>query len=47
MAERTTLSVEPDLRDKIRAKKVGGETYSDVIRRLIKDADPDKATRSE
>jgi predicted CopG family antitoxin len=41
MAERTTLSVDSDLRDKIRARKVGGETYSDVLRRLMKNADPE------
>jgi predicted CopG family antitoxin len=45
MAEQTTLSVDPDLRDKIRARKVGGETYSDVIRRLMKNADSDQTHR--
>ena len=43
MAERTTLSVDSEVRDKIRSMKVGGETYSDVIKRIMSHYDPDEA----
>lgn len=35
----TTIPIDSDVRDKLRAQKVGGETYSDVIERLIEDND--------
>ncbi len=31
----TTIPIESDTRDRLRAEKVGNETYSDVIDRLI------------
>lgn len=31
----TTIPIEEDVRDKLRAEKVGSETYSEVIERLI------------
>jgi predicted CopG family antitoxin len=31
----TTIPIESDTRDRLRGKKRGGETYSDVIERLI------------
>jgi len=43
MAERTTLSVNSEIRDRIRSMKVGGETYTDVLRRLISDYEPNEA----
>lgn len=43
MAERTTLSVNSEVRDRVRSMKVGGETYTDVLRRLISDYDPNEA----
>jgi len=42
MAERTTLSVDSEVRDKIRAMKTGGETYSDVLKRLMSYYDPEE-----
>jgi len=33
--EYTTISVEPELRDEIRSRKRGQESYSDVLERLI------------
>ena len=47
MTERTTLSVDSEVRDRIRAKKIGGETYSDVLERLMEQYNPDQATDSE
>lgn len=38
MADRTRLPISPHLRDKLRARKIGGETYDDVIERLLSDA---------
>jgi len=35
----TTIPIEGDTRDRLRAAKVGGETYSDVINRLLDEAD--------
>lgn len=36
MAEtRTRLPISPHVRDKLRAQKVGGDTYDDVILRLL------------
>jgi predicted CopG family antitoxin len=32
---RTRLPISPPVRDKLRAQKVGGETYDEVILRLI------------
>jgi predicted CopG family antitoxin len=31
----TTIPIDSDVRDELRAEKVGNETYSDVIERLI------------
>jgi predicted CopG family antitoxin len=31
----TTIPIDSDTRDRLRAEKVGNETYSDVIERLI------------
>lgn len=45
MSGGTTLSVDSDLRDRIRAQKVGGETYSDVLERLMREADSNDATQ--
>ena len=33
----TTIPIDSDTRDKLRAQKVGNETYSEVIERLIND----------
>ena len=35
MVDRTTIPLDPPTRDDLRAAKVGGETYDDVIRRLL------------
>jgi len=37
--EYTTISVDPSLRDEIRSRKRGQESYSDVLQRLISQAD--------
>jgi len=37
----TTIPIDSDTRDELRAEKVGNETYSDVIERLI-DGDADE-----
>lgn len=34
-----TIKLSKDTRDKLRAEKVGGETYDDVITRLLEDND--------
>lgn len=31
----TTISIEPGLRDRLRARKRGQESYSDLIKRLL------------
>lgn len=36
MADRTTVTVQPGVRDELRAMKVGGETYTEVIKRMMK-----------
>lgn len=36
--DKATLRIESDTRDKLRAEKQGGETYTDVIERLLEDA---------
>ena len=36
----TTIPIESDTRDKLRAEKVGNETYTEVIERLLSN-DPD------
>jgi predicted CopG family antitoxin len=33
----TTIPIDRDVRDNLRAEKVGNETYSDVITRLLED----------
>lgn len=33
--QRTQVGLDPDLRDELRAEKVGGETYDDVVERLL------------
>jgi len=35
----TTLSVSPDVRDRVKARKSGGESYDAVLRRLLEEAD--------
>jgi hypothetical protein len=37
----TTIPIEEDTRDKLRAQKVGSETYSEVIERLIQSQEPE------
>lgn len=39
MATTADIKVEPNTRDRLRAAKVGGETYDDVINRLLEKAD--------
>jgi len=34
----TTIPIKSDVRDQLRAEKVGGETYSETITRLINEA---------
>lgn len=36
----TTISVRPDVRDALRARKRGGETYTAVIERLLRESTP-------
>jgi len=33
----TSIPIDEDVRDDLRAEKVGGETYSDVITRLLEE----------
>lgn len=47
MADRTTLSIQPDVRDKLRRMKIGGETYTDVITRMMEQYDPDEAEATQ
>lgn len=42
MADHTTIPIDPDVRDKLRGEKVGNETYSDVIERLIPESNTDE-----
>ena len=35
MSDKTTIPINKGVRDELRARKVGGETYSDVINRLL------------
>jgi predicted CopG family antitoxin len=35
MSDRTTIPLDAPTRDDLRAAKVGGESYDDVIRRLL------------
>jgi len=37
----TTIPIESDVRDDLRGEKVGDETYSDLIARLIEEANAD------
>ena len=39
MAETTQVQLETDVRDDLRARKVGNETYTDVVRRLLEEKD--------
>lgn len=39
MTETTTISVDEDLADELYARKARGESYADVIRRLLEDSD--------
>lgn len=43
MVERTTLSVTGEVRDEVRSLKTGGETYSELLKRLMEHYDPDEA----
>jgi predicted CopG family antitoxin len=36
---KTSVKVESETRDKLRSEKTGGETYDDVILRLLGDSD--------
>jgi predicted CopG family antitoxin len=33
----TTIAIESDVRDDLRAEKEGGETYNEVIKRLLEE----------
>ena len=35
MPDKTMIELHADTRDRLRAEKVGGETYDDVINRLL------------
>jgi predicted CopG family antitoxin len=35
----TTITIPSELRDRLRARKIGNDTYSDVIERLLADTD--------
>jgi len=37
----TTIPIDSDVRDRLRAAKVGDDTYSEVINRLLDEADTD------
>jgi predicted CopG family antitoxin len=37
MAEKTTILLEKPVRDRLRAEKVGNETYNEVIERLLEE----------
>lgn len=37
MPEKTMIELYADTRDQLRAEKVGGETYDDVINRLLEE----------
>jgi predicted CopG family antitoxin len=37
MGSRTRLPISPDVRDRLRRRKVGGDTYDDVIVRLLEE----------
>ena len=39
MSEKTTIQIDSDVRDTLRALKKGNETYTDVITRLIDEND--------
>lgn len=36
---KTTIPIKSDVRDRLRGRKVGDETYSDVIERLLENTD--------
>lgn len=40
--KRTRIPIDPRVRDKLRAQKIGGDTYDDVILRLIDEAGQSK-----
>ena len=42
MVDRTTLSIQPAVRDELRAMKVGSETYTDVIKRMMEHYEPEE-----
>jgi hypothetical protein len=35
----TTITIPSELRDRLRSRKIGNDTYSDVIERLLADTD--------
>jgi len=39
MPDKTSIRVDSETRDKLRAEKQGGETYDDVILRLLGESD--------
>lgn len=43
----TRIPVYPETRDRIRAAKVGGESYDDVVNRLLNQAGSDKEVAIE
>lgn len=44
MARFTTISVTPEVRDDLRDLKRGGESYSDLLRKVMAGYDPDSVT---
>ena len=41
-SEFTTISVTPEIRDEIRGLKQGGQSYSDLLRSMAVQYDPDE-----
>lgn len=39
----TTITVTPEMRDRLRSMKRGGESYTDLFERMIEQYDPDEA----
>lgn len=37
----TTINIEPQIRDRLKAFGTAGETYNDILRRLMDNADKD------
>lgn len=45
--EFTTISVTPDIRDRLRSLKRGQESYSELLDRMEEQFDPDAKTRDD